>query len=221
MSDHENIRDLNLNKPYEASTLSKLESHVETQFNSGNYDFEANKALLKIYQCYPDLLKVNILEKVLVLSMMKFPKNDFLMLSFLINSKSIVNNDKIKCIENSFSLLENGKFIEFWAEYSYPLGKEIFTASKFKEAIQNFIINNLQIAFKTISTKLFLGMMGLSNDELNSYCASSKHIEGTNNDIISFSSNYENQIRSKHFEEILRFDEAQRLVSSIKKASLN
>jgi uncharacterized protein (TIGR02145 family) len=39
MSDHENIRDLNLNKPYEASTLSKLESHVETQFNSGNYDW--------------------------------------------------------------------------------------------------------------------------------------------------------------------------------------
>lgn len=39
--------------PFDESLVDKLEAYVKEQVSSGAYDFEANKALLKLYDAFP------------------------------------------------------------------------------------------------------------------------------------------------------------------------
>ena len=60
-------------RPYETDTLQALESFVTTQSSSNGliYDFEANKALLKIYQLYPEYFKPDLVANVFTLTLMR------------------------------------------------------------------------------------------------------------------------------------------------------
>ena len=100
-------------QPFDYGTRLALQEYVRGQLKDGTYDFNANKALLKLYQCQPENADVEAIAKILVLAMMNLPSTDFLVLSYLVPVR-YVSSTKVQLIQRCNYLLENGKFLEFW-----------------------------------------------------------------------------------------------------------
>ena len=105
------------NEPYELSTLSALENYVSYQLKGREYDFEANKALLRSYQVNAEQVKLDIVVSTMVLSLMRLPSTDFLALSFIIPGKLPLQL-KLKQVQKFADLLERAEFVKFWEEYN-------------------------------------------------------------------------------------------------------
>ena len=70
---------------YSADTVRKLEKYVEGQMaGTSPYHYDANRTLAKLYQFIPDLANPAMLARILTLSVLQFPKTDYLALSCLI-----------------------------------------------------------------------------------------------------------------------------------------
>ena len=71
--DMEKIASLIKERPYESDTLQVLEAFVATEFASNNatYSFEANKALIKIYQAFPEHLKAELLANIFEMALIR------------------------------------------------------------------------------------------------------------------------------------------------------
>ena len=213
------IQLLHTSRPYEQATRQTLEEYVKTQCTEATYDFEANKALIKNYQCFPEHFDADVCAKVLALSLMRLPLTDLLALTSLVPSQKVAGNPKIKFIEKCNTLLESGKYEEFWAECTS--GRTFIDSigvNGFCDAIRQYIANTVRSTFRNMSRDQFQSMIGLSGKELDSFCASCSSIEESKGDLITLSPCSENQVRMKHFEGSLRFDEVLRLVNSIRKA---
>lgn len=213
------IQELIRNKPYESATLTALTAHVTSQTQTGTYDFDANKALMKIYQCYPDLANADVIANTLVLSMMRLPRNDLLMLSYLVPPKVISSSPKIALVQKCTEEMEAARFADFWAVLaSSPVAAETFQAAGFREAIRNVITEIVQATFRTITASMLQDMLGFSSSsELSSFCASSSLVQEIKDGIVLMKPCVETQPRLQHFEEGLRFEDAMKLVLSMRK----
>ena len=82
-------------RPYESDTLQALEGFVATEYssNGATYDFEANRALLKIYQLYPEHLKLDVLANIFILTLYRYIFNSTQLSS--INSTQLNSNRSI------------------------------------------------------------------------------------------------------------------------------
>ncbi len=167
------------NFAYEVSTAAKLEAHVTNQLSQTTYDFLANKALLKNYQVNSDLVKVDFVSNILLLSLMRLPNTDFLALSYLIPTK-LLTNSNIVLIQKCADLLERGKFNQFWEEYVSAPQSLFAQAENFVHAIRLFILSNLRDTFKNISKSLFMQQLGLNDTSIIAYCESNKLVEKVN-----------------------------------------
>lgn len=67
-------------KRYAAETIEPLEKYV----GSGSYDFEADHALLKLYQFFPSKNNTAIIAKILVRALAQIPACDFTQHLYLI-----------------------------------------------------------------------------------------------------------------------------------------
>ena len=113
-------------------------------------------------------------------------------------------------------IYSEGKFVEFWEECNTNSASTLaFTG--FKEAMRSIIAENIKITCRSLSSELFQAMVGLSSAELSPFCSSSPAVEELKGDLVVMTPCLENQPREKYFEESLRFDEALRLCSSIRR----
>lgn len=85
-----------------------LEEYVSQQVRDGSYDLDANMALLKLYQFYPDRVRyevnmptfqlywilLQIILAVLLKGMMRLPEPDFVMYKALLSSLNDPDMDK-------------------------------------------------------------------------------------------------------------------------------
>jgi hypothetical protein len=214
------IANLYMSKPYEAQTASVLADYVAEQSASGTYDFEANKALLKIYQCVPDLANLDVIVKLLALSLMRLPRTDFLALWFMLPGKAAINakDPKLKLVGRCGELLQSGKFAQFWEEYKEsPLSGEIFGATGFEKAIRVFMVENIRNVYANINKQGLQEMLGFGSaaNEFQTFCENNRSI-GAVSDSIEFVSCPENCKGPAKKEKSLGFEEMLRLVDSIK-----
>ena len=102
----EQMKSMIRDRPYESDTLQVLEAFVTTEYSSINeaYSFDANKALIKIYQAFPEHMKAellaNIFEMALVRSVSTRPPS-FQLNSFLLfdsHSSCMCNLSKTGCL---------------------------------------------------------------------------------------------------------------------------
>jgi hypothetical protein len=166
-SNSHELKTLSFSDPYKLMTA--LEAYVAEQATDNKYDFIANKALLKLYQCYPDLLSTEVVTKVLSLSMMRLPSTDYLVLSYLVSGKALTTDPALATLHAASDLLETGKFSSFWALRGD--NKDIFDATNFDQSIREYIIKNVSSTFKNMSTTMLCGMLGLSASALASFQA--------------------------------------------------
>lgn len=178
--------------PYEPSTASLLEKYVSTQLSTGTYDFFANKALLKNYQCIVNAatVKLEMICDVLVLSLMRLPSTDYLALSYLL--PKIVDCEKFTLTQKYAEMLEKSQYNEIWAEYG--VNAATFSNAKgFENAIRNCILMNVSATFRDIETSMLAPMLGLQGEKLKAFLATSPLIEKVTDNSIRFLPNDENQ----------------------------
>jgi len=164
--------------PYEASTVSALEAYVASQKKGTTaYDFQANKALLKAYQCC-GISNASVVADVLVMGLMKLPNKDFFELSYLIPTKllpqpkgdksevALSNVAKVSVVTKCADMLERAQYTEFWAELaSNEASKSAFGIPGCDDAIRAFILNSISTAFRNIKRTLLYSLLGFSNNE--------------------------------------------------------
>ena len=164
------------NEPYELSTLSALEKYVTVQLNEKEYDFEANKALLRSYQINAEHVKLDVVVNTMILSLMRLPSTDFLALSYIIPGK-LPLQPKLKQVQKFADLLERAEFGKFWEEYSAPDQTLTSAAVGFADFIRAFIMNNTRDTFRNISKELLQQFLALSSSEIDAFCKSSPFVE--------------------------------------------
>jgi translation initiation factor 3 subunit K len=164
------------NEPYELSTLLSLERYVGMQLNEGEYDFEANKALLRSYQVNAEHVKLDVVVNTMVLSLMRLPSTDFLALSYIIPGK-LPLQPKLKQVQKFADLLERAEFSKFWEEYAAADQSITSSANGFKDLIRTFIISNTSATFTNISMELLQSFLGLSASETVAFCKTSPLVE--------------------------------------------
>jgi hypothetical protein len=164
------------NEPYELSTLLSLERYVGMQLNEREYDFEANKALLRSYQVNAEHVKLDVVVNTMVLSLMRLPSTDFLALSYIIPGK-LPLQPKLKQVQKFADLLERAEFSKFWEEYAAADQSITSSADGFKDLIRTFIISNTSATFTNISMELLQSFLGLSAAETAAFCKTSPLVE--------------------------------------------
>ena len=110
-----------------------------------------------------------------------------------------------------------GKFAEFWEEYN--ANTDTIKAVDFLDRMRNTFARIVKLTFKTISCeelKTFLNITASS--DLQKFAASSPEIENIEDDDVIMASCPENQPRTKIATDSLRFDEALRLIDSLRAA---
>lgn len=150
--------------------VSALEVYVAEQTANNSYDFLGNKALLKLYLSSPDLFSADIAAQIFVLSLMRLPNTDFLALAYLVPSKFLSIQPKLKTIVALATLLETGRFVEFWTQYRANEG--IVNNKYFPISIRGFLMSTIRLTFHDISTELLASSLGLEVSELENFLSS-------------------------------------------------
>mmetsp|Transcript_2583 Transcript_2583/g.4703 ORF Transcript_2583/g.4703 Transcript_2583/m.4703 type:complete len:223 (+) Transcript_2583:37-705(+) len=213
-SNSHELKTLSFSDPYKLMTA--LEAYVNEQASNNTYDFTANKALLKLYQCYPDLLSTEVATKVLCLSMMRLPSTDYLVLSYLVSGQALATEPSLVTLHNASDLLETGKFNAFWSLRGD--NNAIFDATNFDHAIREYIVKNVSSTFKNIEVDVLCGMLGMRSGDLSSFQANSSCKFNISGDVVVFSSGDQQVGKTSQFEGMLRIDEVMRLMDVLPKA---
>lgn len=181
--------------PFDAKTEALLEQYVARQLSSGTYDFVANKALLKCYQCHASPAgKLDVIVEVLVLSLMRLPSTDFLAMSYLVpggNKSLSTANDKLVLVQKYAELLEKSLYKEFWAEFATS-GSTFSNAVGFEGAMRQCIVLNMSLAFRDVSMEVLVPMMGLGPDALQAYLKECSLVEAVTESSVRFLPNEQN-----------------------------
>lgn len=140
-----------------------LTEYLDAQCKNNQYDFEANTALLKLFQFNPNLFKSEVVEKILLKALTNLPHPDFILCELLIDSSKLTQGS-IQEIITLHQRLELCQFRTFWSELSAQ--EELFKDIEgFKESIRNFVCHVVGITYQNIRSSLLKDLLGLSADE--------------------------------------------------------
>ncbi|CAM9370860.1 unnamed protein product [Discosporangium mesarthrocarpum] len=112
---------------FDHRAVSQLEEYLEEQVKSNTYEFEANKALLKLYQFFPDLCKDDVVAKILAKALMNLPSTDFTALMYLV-PPPLHRSGIVSALKRCSEALETAKFVDFWQVTHPRFGQCSFTA---------------------------------------------------------------------------------------------
>lgn len=161
----ETCREVLRQKPYDRSSVATLEQFVtECAASNGNiYDFEIMKALLKLYNVYPDESKVEIVVSVLAMALMQLPNTDFLSLSCMVPLKN-QRKEPLKTIFRSADCLERCKFGEFWDERNAESVKSLLSnVTNFDHVMRQFIFASIRSTFQNMPVEKFQRACGFKS----------------------------------------------------------
>ncbi|CAF1480158.1 unnamed protein product [Adineta ricciae] len=132
---------------YNPNCRSMLEDYVQYQIDNNFYDFDANMALLKMYQFDPVNFQGDKVADILLLALTNLPKSDFLLCKYLLDSQKCQENPRIVEALQFSELLESCRFQEFWEQ----LDRASVKIPGFENRIREFICQTINRTYQTIS----------------------------------------------------------------------
>jgi len=87
---------------YNPNCRPMLEEYVQYQIENRFYDFDANMALLKMYQFDPSNFQADKVADILLLALTNLPKPDFLLCKYLLDTQKVYFENKNSSVENDF-----------------------------------------------------------------------------------------------------------------------
>lgn len=202
----EYVESLMVKGSYKTSNQSTLEAYVDAQATGdGEYYFEANKALLKIYQFLPETADPNKVALILLLAMLDFPSatTDWLALSYLIPER-LQKTEPISTVLRCSKALDACTFIEFWDLFGTlsSCGDKYIEAcvGRSTEVLQKGILEALSLTYRSASLEKVLANLKMES----SAAAKLKGIacvESVSADTVTFVTTADNTKRGRVFQE--------------------
>ena len=202
----EYVESLMAKGPYKTSNQSTLEAFVDAQASGeGEYYFEANKALLKIYQFLPKTVDPNKVALVLLLAMLEYPSSstDWLALSYLIPER-LQKTEPISTVLRCNSLLDACEFVEFWGkiETLNADGDKYIKAllGRATEILQKGILEAMALTYRSAALEKVLANLNM-NSSAAAQIDSLPCIESVSGNTVTFVAAADNTKRSRVFQE--------------------
>jgi translation initiation factor 3 subunit K len=187
---------------YNANNLPAFERYVELQVSENLYDLEANLAILKLYQFFPQLYKAEIACWILLKAIANLPHTDFVLCKCLLGPGQLddLNIVRITYLAN---LLELCQFKSFWQEKTKDQNL-ISQIAGFDDSIRKFVCHVVNITYQSIDKAILKDLLGnITDAELKSWMAKNgwKEDHGT-----IYIANQEDIIKTKNITEKITFD---------------
>eukprot|EP00735_Rhodelphis_limneticus_P003755 TRINITY_DN1526_c0_g1::TRINITY_DN1526_c0_g1_i1::g.28192::m.28192 TRINITY_DN1526_c0_g1::TRINITY_DN1526_c0_g1_i1::g.28192 ORF type:complete len:222 (+),score=60.21,sp/Q94HF1/EIF3K_ORYSJ/35.40/7e-44,PCI_Csn8/PF10075.4/2.4e-19,SAC3_GANP/PF03399.11/5.1e-16 TRINITY_DN1526_c0_g1_i1:37-666(+) len=206
--DSQKVAELLATNRYDVAILPTMEAYVKQQCKDKAYDFEANLALLKLYQFDPQNLNTDILNKVLLKALMNLPSTDFQCCMYLIPEK--LWNAQIVLLA---SLLETGKYKQFWEEAA-KIRKTLDEVSGFDEAIRTFMTGTLQLTYQRVNKNTLKELLHVNDKEL-ALIAKDLNWQDASDGKVSFPLTESNEAKPKKVVESLQFSQMTKILATL------
>mmetsp|Transcript_9962 Transcript_9962/g.24230 ORF Transcript_9962/g.24230 Transcript_9962/m.24230 type:complete len:231 (+) Transcript_9962:130-822(+) len=191
---------------YKTSNQPTLEAYVDAQATGeGDYYFEANKALLKIYQFLPKEVDPNKVALVLLLAMLEYPSTstDWLALSYLIPER-LQKAEPICTVLRCNNLLDACDFVEFWKTFeTLNAGGDKYIEALVGRAtpvLQKGILETMALTYKSAALEKVIANLNMdssSADKIKSFPC----IDSVSDNAVTFVAEADNTKRSRVFQE--------------------
>lgn len=143
---------------YERENIAELVDHLANQLRNGEYDLDANLAILKLYLLYPEETDLVVIERILLKALMAFPDTDFSLCMYQIPEKY---HKDLKDIRSLAQQLEMAKFSKFWQDAeNYDALKQ---ASGWEAKVQNFIAGVIGNTYRSIGSTQLMSLLHISS----------------------------------------------------------
>lgn len=217
---YEALRPVVEHEYFDHRAVPQLEEYLDEQVQSGTYDFEANKALLKLYQFFPDLCKPEIVALMLAKALMNAPSTDFMALMYIV-PPSVHRSEPVSSLKRGADSLETAQFVDFWqtcAEGDMP--PLIETVPGFTKHIRVFIVHTLATTFQSVARQNLEQCLDLDGAELEAFIAANSDVVtmAPGGQEFKFNLNEFNQIQPKKFKESVEFDKILKTIEKLSSA---
>ncbi|CAM9922278.1 unnamed protein product [Pylaiella littoralis] len=202
---------------FDHRAVPQLEEYLEEQVKSGTYDFEANKALLKLYQFFPDLCKSEMVALMLAKALMNVPSTDFMALMYIV-PPSLHRCEPVRSLKKGADALETAKFAEFWQTCAgEDMPALIEKVPGFNKHIRVFIVHTLATTFQDSTRENMEQSLDLSGAELEEFVKANADVVSASPDgsKFKFALNEFNQIQPKKFKESVEFDKILKTIDKL------
>nr|QBH73280.1 eukaryotic translation initiation factor 3 subunit K [Isotomurus palustris] len=194
---------LNSVERYNSNNLPKFERYVQLQVSENSYDLEANLAILKLYQFFPNLYKPEVVSWILLKALTNLPHTDFVLCRCLLGPGQLEDMHILR-IAYLANLLELCQFKKFWQEKSQDANL-ISQISGFDDSVRKFICHVVNITYQTVDKTALKELLGgITDADLRSWIAKNSWKEEPNNMV--FISNQEEHVKTKNITEKITFD---------------
>ncbi|CAM9325733.1 unnamed protein product [Heterosigma akashiwo] len=190
-------------EPFSAHTIPKLEEYLAEQISEQGYDFLANKALLKLYQFYPDMCNDEVVAQIAVKSLMALPSTDLLTLMYLIPDRLAIR-EPLRSLTRCYRALESANFPEFWEAANLGANPLLDATPGFAGSVRKCILGMLSQTCQKFSKDSFAKAMNLCGAELDAFM--SENGVAADGDNVAFELNDENQWKPKKLRETVAID---------------
>lgn len=188
---------------YNSNNLPKFHRYVELQVTDNFYDLEANLAVLKLYQFFPQLYQTEIACWILLKAITNLPNTDFVLCRCLLGPSQMEDLSIVR-IAYLANLLELCQFKKFWQEKSQDQNL-ISLITGFDDSIRKFICHVVNITYQSIDRTVLKELLGgIPDADLRSWIAKQSWKEEPNGMI--FIQNQEDLIKTKNITEKITFD---------------
>mmetsp|Transcript_1045 Transcript_1045/g.1586 ORF Transcript_1045/g.1586 Transcript_1045/m.1586 type:complete len:224 (+) Transcript_1045:114-785(+) len=207
--DRESIRALVDDEYFDHRTIPALEAHLMTQIQTNTYDFKANKALLKLYQYFPEMTHQPMVLRACLISLMNLPSSDYAALVYLMPERSM-KSEPVSDLLRAVDCFERANFADFWESLSQSetLSEYLTAIPDFKPKLRKMVLTMVARTFQSAPRDELAKILGIEDGRLDDFAAKEGKgvvlkIEG---DRVLFAKNEFNQIRTKKFKENVDFE---------------
>jgi translation initiation factor 3 subunit K len=194
---------LNSVERYNSNNLPKFERYVQLQVSENSYDLEANLAILKLYQFFPNLYKSEVVSWILLKALTNLPHTDFGLCRCLLGPGQLEDMHILR-IAYLANLLELCQFKKFWQEKTQDANL-ISQISGFDDSVRKLVCHVVNITYQTVDKSALKELLGgISDAELRSWIAKNGWKEEPNNMV--YISNQEEHVKTKNITEKITFD---------------
>eukprot|EP00184_Porphyridium_aerugineum_P007698 CAMPEP_0184702712 /NCGR_PEP_ID=MMETSP0313-20130426/25245_1 /TAXON_ID=2792 /ORGANISM="Porphyridium aerugineum, Strain SAG 1380-2" /LENGTH=226 /DNA_ID=CAMNT_0027163275 /DNA_START=120 /DNA_END=800 /DNA_ORIENTATION=- len=163
-SREQEILDILQSRRYDPNALAELETYITEQVQGGldKYDLDANMAVLKLYQFYPERRKIQVVVQIMAKAMMALPETDFLCGSYMI-APELQAQEPLASMMELVGLLETGMYEQFWAKCDNSSSLETVRKSVvgFDDGVRKFVMGVVGRTYASIQVDLLAKFVNL------------------------------------------------------------
>lgn len=223
---------------FNAEKIPLLQSYVRAQCKSGEFDIEANLALLKLYQFNPQTSDEETILSILAMGLVRFYSSDFTLSLHLLPCTSLGNvfdmstifpgaakpegtsstpsdnlSEVVERLSKLHSLLDSARYAEFWEVYDADDDNADFVCSveDFEDKLRASIARSVSFAATSVSVPVLQGWANLSGNKFSEWVTKTLGWE-IKGDSVIIPANNSNTPKTVFTNESVHFEQLSKLI---------